>query len=116
MNRNTEKITVRGLQFPISRALPVNRKISQEVKNPLIFFDCDLRTKNFSEESAQTGSSSPVDSGCFRQYGDLYGTSNIGEEPLEVILYGFKKYDEHAGCLYRAIPHIVGKGRTVALQ
>ena len=42
MNRNTEKITVRGLQFPISRALPVNRKISQEVKNPLIFFDCDL--------------------------------------------------------------------------
>ena len=62
MNRNTEKITVRGLQFPISHALPVNRKISQEVKNPLIFFDCDLRTKNFSEESAQTGSSSPVDS------------------------------------------------------
>ena len=61
MNRNTEKITVRGLQFPISRALPVNRKISQEVKNPLIFFDCDLRTKNFSEESAQTGSSSPVE-------------------------------------------------------
>ena len=33
-----------------------------EVKIRRISFDCDLRTKNFSEESAQTGSSSPVDS------------------------------------------------------
>lgn len=62
MNRDTEKITVRGLKFPISRELPVNRTISQEVKNPLFFFDCDLRNRIFSEKSAQTGILSPVDS------------------------------------------------------
>lgn len=62
MNRNTEKIKPQRVQFLLSRELPVNRKISREVKNSVIFFDCDLRTKNFSEKSAQTGSSSPVDS------------------------------------------------------
>lgn len=62
MNGNTEKIKPQRVQFPLSRELPVNRKNSQEVKNPLIFIDYDLRTKNFSEKSAQTGSSSPVDS------------------------------------------------------
>lgn len=62
MNRGSEKIVSQGLKFPPSRELPVNRKNLWQVKNPLIFFDCDLGTKNFSEKSAQTGSSSPVDS------------------------------------------------------
>lgn len=62
MNRDSEKIIPQRVQFLLSRELPVNRKNLWQVKNPLIFFDCDLRTKNFSEKSAQTGSSSPVDS------------------------------------------------------
>lgn len=62
MNRDAEKIIPQRLKFPPSRELPVNKKFSQEVKNPLIFFDCDLRNRIFSEKSAQTGSSSPVDS------------------------------------------------------
>jgi hypothetical protein len=69
VNRGSEKIISQGLKFPHSREIPVNRKISREVKNPLIFFDCDLRTKNFSEKSAQSGSSSPVDSAGVEFFG-----------------------------------------------
>lgn len=62
MNRDSEKIIPQRVQFPLSHELPVNRKNLWQVKNPLFFFDCDLRNKNFSEKSAQTGSLSPVDS------------------------------------------------------